>query len=243
MKKWFAWAVAASLIASLSGLAFLVLTNAALRKQVAAQATAIAAAKVSIIAAAGGDYASVRTAVIRAQISLVKAPVIFLGDSIVESAVLPSTICGHPVINAGVSGARISFFAEWAPQFTRESDPALAILAVGINDALAAGINNAGKDETSFRTAYAATLQSIDSPVAVATIVGANTPRIAPAEIERLNKVIGQLAEGRPVIDLHEAVAGPHTIDGIHLNADDYKLWTAAILSGARRAVGCVETN
>lgn len=235
MKKWFAWAVAASLIASLSGLAFLVLTNAALRKQVAAQATAIAAAKVSIIAAAGGDYASVRTAVIRAQLSLVKAPVIFLGDSIVESAVLPSTICGHPVINAGVAGARIGFFAQWAPQFTQGAT--LAILAVGINDA------GKGDDENTFRSTYATTLQTIHVPVAVATIVGSGTPLISSAEIDRLNRVIGQLADGRTVIDLHEAVASGLTIDGIHLGRDGYNVWTAAILSGARRAIGCVETN
>ncbi len=221
MRKWLVGIAAVSLVASLAGLIFLSLAYANLRKQVLT------------MAAAGTSYSSMRLAVIQAQLSQVKKPGIVMGDSIVESAVLPAAICGHPVVNAGLSGARIDFFAEWASRLTKESEPALAILVVGLNDA--------GKDydEKTFRAAYAATLRSALSPMAVGTIAAARGPRIEPANIERINTAIGQLAGDRTLIELHQAVVGESTIDGIHLNGDGYKLWTPALLSGARRALNC----
>jgi lysophospholipase L1-like esterase len=223
MSKWLAAVAAAALVASLSGLLFLSFAYYNLRKQVVA------------IAAAGTSHSSMRLAVIQAQLSQVENPIIVIGDSIVETAKWPETICNHPVVNAGISGARIGFFAERAPRFLKGTKSALVVLAIGINDA------GKGYDEHSFRSAYSETLKTILSPVAISTIVGGNTPSVNPAEIQQFNKVIGQLAEGRTLIDLHNAVPGDFTIDGIHLSDDGYKLWTAALLSGARRAIGCVE--
>ena len=37
-------------------------------------------------------------------------PVIIFGDSIVQGATLPSTVCGVPLVNAGVRGAGIGYF-------------------------------------------------------------------------------------------------------------------------------------
>lgn len=220
MRKWLA-GIAAALIASLAGLIFLSFTNAELRKQVAA------------IAAAGTSYADMRLAVLKAQLSQVKDPIVVIGDSIVETAKWPQTICGHPVINAGIGGARIGFVVYGAPAFLKGTKPALVILAIGINDA------GKGYDEGSFRSDYSNALKTIPSPVAISTIVAGHPVDLG--EIERFNGAIKQLAEGRTLIDLYKAVPGSLTIDGIHLNGEGYKLWTAELLAGAKRAIGCVE--
>lgn len=184
------------------------------------------------MAAAGTSYVDMRLAVLKAQLSLVaERPIVIIGDSIVETAPWPQAICGHPVINAGIGGARIGFVAYGAPLLLKGTKPALVVLAIGIND------TGKGYDEANFRSDYSEALRSIPSPVAISTLVAG----IDPAEIERFNGVIRELAEGQTLIDLHRAVPGSLTIDRIHLNGEGYKLWTAAILVGAKRAIGCVE--
>lgn len=220
LTKWLAGAVAASFIASLSGLVELTLANSKLHAQ---------------IRTGGLDYLEVRLAVIRSQLSQVEKPIVILGDSLAESAVLPQSICGHPVVNAGISGAGIGIFAKWAPRLLKDIEPTLTILTVGINDVLK------GSDEASFQSAYAVTLQSIHSPVAVGTIVATSTPLIDPVEIERFNRAISRLAGDSDTIDLHGAIDGDLTVDGIHLNSEGYRLWTRELLSGAKRAIGCSE--
>jgi hypothetical protein len=59
---------------------------------------------------ASHEHFEARLAVIRSQLSRVEKPIIVMGDSIVESALLPPSLCGHPIINAGVGGATIGFF-------------------------------------------------------------------------------------------------------------------------------------
>jgi len=49
----------------------------------------------------------VRQFVIRAHLSHAVSPVVVFGDSISEAAVLPSAICGHAVVNAGIGGAGV----------------------------------------------------------------------------------------------------------------------------------------
>ena len=54
-------------------------------------------------------HSEARLAVIKSQLSRVDGdPIVVMGDSIVESAMLPATLCGHPVINAGIGGATIA---------------------------------------------------------------------------------------------------------------------------------------
>jgi hypothetical protein len=186
---------------------------------------------------ASHEHFEARLAVIRSQLSRVERPIIVMGDSIVESAILPPSLCGHPIINAGVGGATIGFFVRYASIIARDANPSLLILAVGINDA------GKGADDNAFRSAYAATLQSIHSPVAIGTIVAASSPLIDHDKIEVFNHVIAELAVGKTLIDLHKAVAGDFTVDGIHLNGDGYKLWMTALMSGAKRAIGCAENK
>ena len=182
---------------------------------------------------ASHEHFEARLAVIKSQLSRVKKPIIVMGDSIVESALLPTSLCGHAVINAGIGGATIGFFTRYAEIITRNSEPALTVLAVGINDAVK------GSKTDLFRSAYSATLKSIRSPVALATIVAASNPIIEQNAIDDFNIAINELSDGRTLIDLHKAVAGDFTVDGIHLNDVGYRLWTGALLSGVKRALAC----
>ena len=84
---------------------------------------------------ASHEHSEARLAVIRSQLSRVEKPIIVMGDSIVESALLPPALCGHPIINAGVGGATIGFFTRYASLIEGDSNPALILLSVGINDA------------------------------------------------------------------------------------------------------------
>jgi hypothetical protein len=68
--------------------------------------------------------------------------ILVFGDNIVEGAPPLSTICGHAVVNGGVSGATIGYF-ERHGRTTRIYHPRLIVLAVGINhtSALRTGFN------------------------------------------------------------------------------------------------------
>lgn len=99
---------------------------------------------------ASHEHFEARFAVIRSQLSRVEKPIIVIGDSLVESALLPPSLCGRPIINAGVGGATIGFFARYASIIADDANPSLVVLAVGINDA------GKGADEKAFRSAYAA---------------------------------------------------------------------------------------
>jgi hypothetical protein len=43
--------------------------------------------------------------VIQSTLARVDDAVVILGDSIVEASTLPRSLCGHPIVNAGVGGA------------------------------------------------------------------------------------------------------------------------------------------
>lgn len=74
---------------------------------------------------AGREHSEVRVAVIRSQLSRVEKPVIVMGDSIVEQALLPVSLCGHPVINAGIGGANDRFLHPLCRNYhrRRRADP------------------------------------------------------------------------------------------------------------------------
>jgi hypothetical protein len=102
---------------------------------------------------------------IREVIRTTPSAVIVFGDSIVEAALLPSSICGTPIVNAGVGGAGIGYFLRYSKELLGASAPKLIVLAVGINDA---------HEETlrSFRSRHqsAVTALSQRAPLVLATI-------------------------------------------------------------------------
>jgi hypothetical protein len=174
---------------------------------------------------------------IRDVIRTTPTAVIVFGDSIVESAPLPPSICGTPIVNAGIGGAGIDYFVRYSKELLGASAPKLIVLAVGINDA---------HEETlrSFRSRYqsAVTALSQRAPLVLATIApvepGTFTQMIMPGALPLLNKTIKDTGEA--IIDLNEQMIGSHlTTDGVHLNAKGYALWTRAIIEGIRKGLGC----
>lgn len=172
---------------------------------------------------ASHEHFEARLSVIKSQLSRVEKPIIVMGDSIVESALLPASLCGHPVINAGIGGATIGFFTRYAEIIVNDSKPELVVLSVGVNDA--------GIPLENFRAAYLATLQSLKSAVAIVTI--------APEKrsVANFNQFIRGL-DGVSIIETKE-LSADMTTDGIHLDQTGYKLWNKAIIQGIEAKTGC----
>jgi lysophospholipase L1-like esterase len=193
-----------------------------------------------------GEHVDVRKFIIWSKLLGATEPVVVFGDSIVEASDLPQSICGHTVVNAGISGTAIAYFVPNAVRLLYDAKPSLVVLAVGINDA---SRGKQGDRVEPFREAYAATLRSLSAfPVAVATItpIGPDASNVSDAHlVDRFNDVIRQLANGRMLVDLHKALTRNSTIDGIHLNdgihlsGDGYKLWNAEVVDFIGRTLGC----
>jgi lysophospholipase L1-like esterase len=173
--------------------------------------------------------------------------VIIFGDSIVQGAALPPEVCGLPLVNAGVRGAGIGYFLRHSAQLLGSSRPDLIVLAVGINNAAAKESR-----QVDFKNRYEQVVASLASnaPVVVATVTPIKEgyfvskfgydPQIVPA----LNRTILTAPNTRAVIDLNAPLSGAnYTIDGVHLNAAGYELWTGAVWRGVEAALGCSQKN
>lgn len=178
---------------------------------------------------------------IKAEIGQTFDAVIVLGDSIVQGAQLPASICGHAVVNAGVAGAAVEYFERHAAELLGPSRPILIILAVGINNA-------SPRMAKQFRSHYQRTVASLSrvAPVAVATITpvrsGNGSIGYDAKLVPTLNDAIKTTPNIRAVIDLNEPLAGANwTTDGIHFGPEGYALWTQALLKGMNNALGCTK--
>jgi hypothetical protein len=180
---------------------------------------------------------------VQAAIHNAQHPVIIFGDSIVQGAALPSEVCGLPLVNAGVRGAGIGYFLRHSARLLGSSQPKLIVLAVGMNNAAAKESR-----QVDFESRYERVVASLASkaPVVVATVTPIKEgyfvskygydPQIVPA----LNRTILSAPNIRAVIDLNAPLSGANfTIDGVHLNAAGYALWTGAVLRGVEAALGC----
>jgi lysophospholipase L1-like esterase len=178
---------------------------------------------------------------IKAEIGQTPDAVIVLGDSIVQGATLPKSICGHGVVNAGVVGAAVEYFERHAAELLGSSRPVLIVLAVGINDA-------SPKMAKQFRLRYQKTVASLSrvAPVAVATITpvrsGNGSIGYDPKLVPPLNDAIKTTPNVRAVIDLNKPLSSANwTTDGIHFGPEGYALWIQALLEGVNKALGCTK--
>jgi len=176
---------------------------------------------------------------IKAEIRQTPDAVIVLGDSIVQGAPLPKSICGYAVVNAGVVGAAVEYFERHAAELLGSSHPRLIVLAVGINDA-------SPKIAKQFRLRYRKTVAFLSrvAPVAVATITpvrsGNGSAGYDAQLVPDFNDAIKKTPNVKAVIDLNKPLSGANwTTDGIHFGQEGYALWTKALVKGVSAALGC----
>ena len=161
-------------------------------------------------------------------------PIVVLGDSHTELAMI-DRLCGKPVLNAGISGARIGRMAKFGSELLREIEPSLVIVALGTNDAWA----HDPTETASFEADYRKLLD--EARLAGATVVALTVPPVAnegmgrasafdPAVILARNRTIESL--NVPVIDVAKVLSDEDgslppefTDDGVHPNKTGYDLW------------------
>jgi lysophospholipase L1-like esterase len=164
--------------------------------------------------------------------------IVIIGDSLTQNARLPASVCGIPLINAGIGGSRASTFIPFAEEMTaRQLSPALIVIALGINDAVLG---------TDFRATYRLLIDSLPkSPIALTTLapIDTNFPvakMLNPSTIKSIDAAIIEIAasRGAPIIDLG-AIVGIESRDGIHPTESTYHLWITVIVAGIESALKC----
>ncbi|HLX15655.1 MAG TPA: SGNH/GDSL hydrolase family protein [Bradyrhizobium sp.] len=183
------------------------------------------------------SHRQARQLVLYYTLSRVDDPVILVGDSITEASTLPRTVCGHPIVNAGLNGASTaSDLGTWLIEALDGKRAASIVVSLGTNDALMA------RSAQTFETDYAALLArlaKVTDHLSVLAIPGIDVQGRMTAEmraeamrrIDGFNAALPALAakSGATFIAL-PAMPNPHTIDGVHLNAVGYSAWDEAIL-------------
>lgn len=170
------------------------------------------------------DRVQSRLFMIRSQFSQAKNPVVFVGDSITEAALLPPTLCGLPVVNAGIGRETAASYARLVRGLFGHAF--LVVVAIGTNDVL--GYNS------DFETSYVHLLDALPTrrPVLVAL------PPLEPvsSELERDNAIIAKIAKDRGLDfvspDFSES---PNIADGVHLSAKGYEMWLPPIVRAIER--------
>jgi lysophospholipase L1-like esterase len=172
-------------------------------------------------------------------------PVVVIGDSLVEASTLPRTICGHPLVNAGLNAASTaSDLGNWLAVALGGKRAAMIIVALGTNDALIA----ASRQE--FGDRYGALLDQLSKlaprlvalaipPVEAKLRMSVEMRDAAMKSIGELNSVLPDLAarHGAAFAAL-PAMPTPHSIDGVHLDSDGYLVWDKAIMQAAAGVCG-----
>jgi hypothetical protein len=186
-------------------------------------------------------HRTTRQLIISLTLSRFDDAIIVLGDSIVEASTLPRSLCGHPIVNAGVGGASTeSELGAMLTQVLGGKRAVMIVVALGTNDA--AIPNSVERFGANYRALIAevaaltprAAILAIPPPEADLAEAG----KLSGATIDSYNAILPGLAKeaGAGFIAL-PAMPEHHTIDGIHLNAAGYAVWDGAILRGIDAAV------
>ncbi|MDC7674997.1 GDSL-type esterase/lipase family protein [Asticcacaulis machinosus] len=169
---------------------------------------------------------------IKSQAGQMEAKSIVFGDSLTEFAKL-DTLCGAPVLNAGISGATIQDTAGWTDDLIASSKrPERLIFALGTNNAKTHLIQVQPVEQTLM--AYRALItryQGYDIAIATIPNIGAAAAdRFDQAYIDTLNAGIRTLAHetGATLIELGRPIP---THDGVHLQPSGYITWNAQMAS------------
>ena len=163
--------------------------------------------------------------------------VVVLGDSNVELQIF-STLCGKPVFNAGVSGITTAALIEPARMVVRRAEPAVIVVAVGVNDAA----QLVATPPAAFARDYARLVRAVTRGGRV-ILVG--IPPIEPgkrwgsgfdeARIAAFNAALPKLAaeNGATFVPALRSTKGL-TFDGLHFNAAGDRVWQATVEAACR---------
>jgi lysophospholipase L1-like esterase len=181
-----------------------------------------------------------RQLVIQSTLGRVENAVVVLGDSIVEASTLPRSLCGHPIVNAGIGGASTaSNLGSILTESLGGRRAALIVVSLGTNDA---AIPNSVERYRSNYRALLAELSALTPRIAVAGIPspegGSEEAKKRTLAIDSYHGILPGLAKeaGAAFIAL-PPMPENHTLDGIHLNAAGYEIWDGAILRGIESAI------
>jgi len=196
----------------------------------------------------GHKHDDIREFVIRSEIAQIPDAVLFVGDSITEAALLPASICGHSVINAGLGGADTGSYLAFAKlTFPIDLKSPLIIIALGTNNSTSIG----AKWDSSLAPSYnnlADFLQLHADKLLFAGIPpldmsGALAKGYFDSDFSKKNDAaIRSVALSRSVgfVDLQAAMVGENlTVDGVHLTPAGYREWIAAIVNAAEKTLVC----
>ena len=177
--------------------------------------------------------------------------ILVCGDSRVEAALLPSSIAGLPVVNAGIGGATISLVGDELAGIIGARKVHLLVVSAGVNDAKME--NRATSSAADFRANLQATVQKLAQnaerillttipPVENGKPLG--TRFYDRALICEFNDEIASFAEksGVDFLDLaapmtnenRELVAGMST-DGVHFSRIGYETWRPVLIAAIER--------
>jgi lysophospholipase L1-like esterase len=190
------------------------------------------------------EHRQIRQLILYYTLSRVDDPIIVLGDSIVEASTLPKSSCGHPIINAGLNGASTaSDLGSWLARALANKPAASIIVSLGVNDALV----SAPISKQVFEDRYAALLGELSKLTSHLFVLGiaplearermtADMQKEVMATLDGFNSVLPGLAVRTNATFLSLPVMpSPHTIDGVHLNADGYLAWDRAVMEGVAK--------
>ncbi len=180
-------------------------------------------------------HSEVRQTVIAQQLARVEAPIVVLGDSLIEATMFPSEICGHAVVNAGIGGARLQDFGGTGFRLLDGNHPALIVLALGVNDALS--------QSQTFETDLIQLLRQLRQFSRNVMAFGVSDVETGPLVndsaalngiIAKQNAVYAKIMGGTfsPAPSLGRA----HTVDGIHLAPSAYWKWSSSLFAAIEAA-------
>jgi hypothetical protein len=186
-------------------------------------------------------HRATRQFVLRSTLARVDEAIVVLGDSIVEASTLPRSLCGHPIVNAGIGGASTaSHLGAMLAESLGGKRAALVVVSLGTNDAAVP------HSVEQYRSNYLALLVELNALAPRSAIVAIPSPeagleearKVSFAVIDSYNAMLPTLAEqARATFIALLAMPERHTLDGIHLNAAGYEVWDKAIVQGIESAL------
>jgi GDSL-like Lipase/Acylhydrolase family len=196
------------------------------------------------------DHRASRQQILYYTLSRTDDPIIVLGDSIAEASTLPRSLCGHAVVNAGLSGAStVSDLGNWLSGALAGQQAALIVVSLGTNDALALRSQQAYETDYGKLLAQLSTMASRVFVLAVPPIEARSKVTVQMRDelmrsIDGYNAVLPSLARnaGASFVAL-PPMPDPYTLDGVHLNAAGYAVWDAAFCKARRQPATRIEAG